>query len=134
MASENVELVRSIYADWERGDYRSAEWAHPDIEFAFADGAPRGSWKGLSEMAKAWLDYISAFQELRFVADECRELDDGRVLVLGRQYGRGKMSGLELEEIQAKGASVFEIRDGKVTRLVVYEDCDRALADLGLEE
>jgi ketosteroid isomerase-like protein len=32
----------------------------------------------------------------------------------------------------AKGASVYHIRDGKVTRIVIYFDRDRTFADLGL--
>jgi ketosteroid isomerase-like protein len=134
MASDNLDFVRAIYAEFERGDWSSTEWADPEIEFVFADGAPRGSWKGLAGMAKRWRDYISAFERYRIEADEYRELDGERILVLNRQYGRGKMSGLELEEIQAKGAAVFHIRGGKVTKLVLYENYERAFADLGLKE
>ena len=36
MSRENVELVQRISAAHERGDYGSAEWAHPDIEYVRA--------------------------------------------------------------------------------------------------
>ena len=40
--------MRSIYADWERGDFGSAEWADPQIEFATIGGVEAGSRTGLS--------------------------------------------------------------------------------------
>jgi ketosteroid isomerase-like protein len=138
MSQENVELVRSIYVAWERGDFTSAEWAHPDIEFVAADSFDAGSGIGVSHMARAWRDWLSAWEEYRVEVDEYRELDDERILVLMLHCGRGKTSGLDVGHIgegaKRAGANVLHIRDGKVTRLTLYWDRERALADLGLTE
>jgi ketosteroid isomerase-like protein len=130
--SANLELVRSIYTTWERGDYSSADWAHPEIEFVFADGPTPGSWTGLAGMVEAIRDFLSAWEEFRQKAEEYRELDNERVLVLVRWSGRGKTSGVELEKMGSKGIALFHLLGGKVTRFVTYFDRERALADLGL--
>ena len=129
MVPESQSIVRSIIAAWERGDFSSAEWADPEIEFASADGPDPGSWTGVAGMAKANRDFLSVWHEWRLEAEEFRELDDEGVLVLTRRGGRGKMSGLEVSE---PAANLFHLRDGKATKLVFYWDRDLALADLGL--
>jgi ketosteroid isomerase-like protein len=129
--SENLDLVRSIVADWERGEFFSrADWADPDIEYVVADGPEPGTWRGVGEMAAAFRDLLGAWEDFRVRADEYREVDDEQVLVLQHNSGRGKSSGLPM---WAEAAIIFDLRDGKVTRCVGYMDRDRALADLGLE-
>jgi ketosteroid isomerase-like protein len=132
VASTNLDFVRSLREAWERGDYSSSKWAHPEIEFVVADGPAPGKWTGLTGMAESSRDFMSAWEGFRATADEYLELDDERVLVLTRYSGRGKTSGLELGQIRAGGATLFHVRDHKVTRLVHYWDREHALADLGL--
>src|SRR3954471_12047122 len=135
MSQENVEIVRAVVAAWERGDYSSDEWAHPEIEFVIMDGPAPGSWTGLAGMAEGWRGFLSAWEEFRGQAvHEYRELDGEHVLMLHGWSGRGKTSGLELGQMRARAATLFHVRGGKVTRLVIYFDRKRALADLDLSE
>jgi hypothetical protein len=133
--SENLDLVRSICEDWERGDWSIATWAHPDIEYAMVDEPGSETHRGLAAMAGAWRAFLSAWADYRIEPEEYRTLDEEQVLVLIRAYGRGKASGVELSERTRGrgGAILFHIRDGMVVRLDAYFDRDRALADLGLE-
>jgi hypothetical protein len=136
MASANVELVRSIFVAWERSDFGSVEWAHREIALVMAEGLDSGSWTGVSAWMEWRDDFLSAWEGFRLMADEYRELDDERVLVLATGRGRGRASGLELRgrdrRSGAVGAVLFHVRDGKVTRQVIYLERDRAFADLGL--
>jgi ketosteroid isomerase-like protein len=130
MPSANVDLVRSIYADWERGDFSRADWADPQIEFEFADGPEPGRWTGLKEMAGRYGDWLRGWRDFRAVPEKYFVVDDKQILVLVHNSGRGRASGLEIE--QRSVANLFEIRGGKVTRFVLYWDRDGAFADLGL--
>src|SRR6476619_322027 len=128
--SENLDLVRSIVADFERGDFSWPESADPEMEFVVAAGPEPASRTGLDARPGAG-GVLNSWHSLRFEANEYRELGDGRVLVFYRIRGRGKGSGVEVDQSRA---SLFDLDKGKVTRVVFYWDPDRALADLGLKE
>lgn len=130
MDSTNLDLVRSIYAAWERGDFSSADWADAEIEFAFADGPEPGRWAGREQMSKRYGGWLRGWKDFRAAPEEYFVIDDHRILVFVINTGYGRTSGAEFE--QRSVANYFEIRGGKVTKLVLYWDRDRALADSGL--
>jgi SnoaL-like domain len=134
--SANLDLVRTIYADWKRGDWTSVTWAHPEIEYVMVDEPGSQTHRGLAAMAAAWRSFLSAWEDYRIEPVEFRQLDGGRVLVLVTAHGRGKASRVELTEGSRGrgGANLFYIRAGKVVRLDAYFVAEHALADLGLTE
>jgi ketosteroid isomerase-like protein len=131
MPSANLDIVRSVYAGWERGDFSSAVWADPEIEYLVVDGPEPSRWGGLAGMAEGWRDWLRAWEDFRAEPERYIELDEERVLVLVHNSGRGRTSGLELE--QRSVANLFELRDGKVARLVIYLEREHAFAELGLD-
>jgi len=129
----NLDLVRSIYADWERGDYSATGWADPEMEYAIADGPEPVSGRGVAGIAAAWREVLSAWHDYRAVAEEYRQLDEERVLGLTTFTARGRASNIEVGQVLSRGASLMQIEDDKVTRLVLYFNRENALAELGLE-
>jgi len=129
--SANLELVKSIFAAWAQGDFTSADWADPEIDFEFADGPIPGKAKGLDGMVELWRSMLDAWVELRAVPEEFHELDDQRVLVFLRNEGHGRSSGIDIQEISVKSANVFELRGGKVTKLALYWERQHALDEVG---
>ena len=133
--SENLDLVRSLCADWERGQFFTrSDWVHPEIEWVMTGGPAPGIRTGLAGIVEGMRDFLSAWDWYRIEVDDYRELDDGRVLVFFRCRALGKTSGIEVGEVRTESAYSFDFRDGKVDKLFVYWERERALADLGLEE
>jgi len=129
--SENLDLVRSIYTDWERGDFTRTDWADAELEMTRPDALTAGSLKGLTSTSESWREWLESWESYRAHAEHYRVLDYERVLVLRQMSGRGRRSGVYVE---TETVNVFHVRDGKVVKLVMYSDRQRAFADLGLQE
>ena len=90
-----------------------------------------GSWTGVAAMAEAWREALSAWEEFRAEADEyrcARRRARARAQALQRARQDERTGGRGHTD---EGANLFHIRDGKVTRLVLYWDRESALADAG---
>src|SRR6185312_1151397 len=109
--SENLNLVRSMFDSWAAGELDPTEWAHPDIEFDEPDGPDARSVKGIEALRVRIRDFRDNMSEWRIEAETCRELEDGRVLVLSRVTGRGGASGMRIGQGRA---TLLEFEDGTI--------------------
>jgi limonene-1,2-epoxide hydrolase len=130
MSQENVELVRSLQDDWNRGDTTAdPDRVHPDLEFLPRRAATEGAYRGLAGLERFIADTLEVFEkfELHY---EYADLGE-RVLAWGHIHVRARGSGIETD-IEIGG--VFEFRDGKVVRWEDFGSKDKALEALGLSE
>src|SRR6476469_1061080 len=97
--SANLDLVRSMYADWERGDWSASGWADPEMVLVIVDQPEAREANGIAAVAAAWRDFLGAWEGYRVEAREYRQLRDGRVLVLFQAFGASRAAGLDLKDV-----------------------------------
>jgi ketosteroid isomerase-like protein len=131
MSQENVEIVRRGYEAFARGDLKTAmEMFHSDVEWHDPDRPGGGTYRGHEGVLRNLEEWLEGWEEFRLEPEEFLEAGD-QVVVLVRQSGRGKGSGVEIE---APLAQAFRLRKGKVVWARTYSSRDEALKVAGLSE
>jgi limonene-1,2-epoxide hydrolase len=130
MSQENVELLRSLQDDWNRGETTvDTEKYHTDLEFLPRRAATEGAYRGIAGLERFIADTFEVFEkfELHF---ELADLGE-RVLAWGHIHVRAKGSGIETD-IESGG--LYEFRDGKIVRWEDFGSKNKALEAAGLSE
>ena len=140
MADRNVEIVRALQPSEIDlvSAVRGPENPFPQLppasfaedfasEWIGPSGLKLGPFRGVEGIAAGWRDWLEAFETYEVRAEEFIGLGD-QVLVFVRVRARTVRDGVEMEHAPA---AVWTLRDGLVTRIVLYLDRDEALAAVG---
>ena len=133
MAPGNADLIRPIYEEFSRGNFRlSFDVYHPHMEWGWSDEFPglAGVYDDRRDPNPRLHSWLSAWEDWRVEVDDYLEIGD-HVVVLASYRGRGKGSGVEIRQ---HGAHVFRLRDGKVVRLEIFADREKAIASVRAAE
>ena len=99
---------------------------HPDVEMHVARSQTQldfeGVYRGRDGAARALETWLDAWADYRVETRELVDLGD-RVVVLSQQFGRGKVSGLEVE---TPHATVITFEQGWAVRVQLYWDWEEA--------
>jgi ketosteroid isomerase-like protein len=131
--SQNVKLVRAIYAAINRGDIDAAlDAGVPDAEHDWSRsiGPYRGIYRSRDELERFWREFGDAVDDLTFEVEETIEAGPHVIaMVCARIRGRG--SGVEAV---ARGPHVWTLSEGKVVQFVLFQEKSEALEAVGLGE
>jgi ketosteroid isomerase-like protein len=133
MSQENVELVRKLFEVYnERSFAENAELVDPEIVWDLSrlelpEGTPYTGRLELSGFVETWED---GFESEHVEAEEILDAGD-RVVVLVRHRGRGRLSGIDVDQTYAM---VWTLRDRRAVRMDMYPSHSEALEAVGLSE
>jgi ketosteroid isomerase-like protein len=137
MSQENVDVVVKQFQDTNARDFASVMVAYAEdvtLELHGEVGPLVSTAAGKAAVGEWFGDWFRQFgRDYRFDIEESRGVGD-RVFILASHHGRGRGSGVPVEE---RWAYVYTVREGKVSRLELWNDRDareRALAAIGLPE
>jgi ketosteroid isomerase-like protein len=134
MSREDVEIVRRILDAMNRRDVEAViESATEDVvmDWSNSRGLLSGVRQGRDQVKAAFEEFLEPWESLRWEPEELIELGDDRVLTVSTLEMRGRESGVK---VNATGASIWTIRNGKAAGITLYQSKTEALEATRLRE
>jgi ketosteroid isomerase-like protein len=132
MSRENVDKAREFIEAYNRRDFDAAvEFFDSEIEWVLPERQSSDSCRGPEEVKRFWEGIDETFEELRLVPQEFVDAGD-QVATRLRHHGRGKGSGVEVEEELYHQVVTF--RAGTMVRIEYFGEWSEALEAVGLRE
>ena len=132
MSQENVETVRRAYEGVNARLESPRELYDPGYEMDATDVSPDfGVVRGFEPARDALRGYWEMFEDFQVELEEVIHADQEHVITAVRDGGRMKGSDAE---VWNRYFHVTSFRDGKIARLSIHTDRNRALEAAGLRE
>ena len=125
MAAEHVEVVKRIYDAWGREE-SARDFLSEDVEYVNPSYAVE---PGVRHGRAAFRAVRDTYEDYALQVEQFVDAGDGRVVVLARYSGTGKVSGVRLEGEQG---FVWTVRGGQAVRFEWFQTRREALEAAGL--
>jgi ketosteroid isomerase-like protein len=128
--SEHDALIRAFAEGFSERDLsRARALMHDDVVFdwtrSMADN--RGVYRGYETIQRLFESFIEACERVNWQVVEVEAVGPDRLMVGTRLDARGRDSGIDVSGI---GAQVWDLRDGKIARVTLFQNREDALAAL----
>jgi len=132
MSQENVRLVeRAIAAINARDIEGYLACCTEDVKLETPMAAVGGVYEGIDGIRRFFMDIEEAGPDFRIEIDGVEEVDSKRVIAFLRTSGTGRASGIRMAP---PATNVYDLIDGKISRIRIFFDRQEALKAAGLEE
>jgi ketosteroid isomerase-like protein len=132
MSRQNVELVRRMQEAFLSSEPdRALAFFAPEVEWDVRERPGGQVWHGPSGVRRAMTEWSGAWEEWELVTERYLEAGEDKVLILWREHGRGKGSGVPVDQ---RGGILVTVGGGRILRGCLYLDQQAALKAAGLAE
>lgn len=129
MSQANADAIRSIYDEWEKGNFRAgAEAYDPYAVLVQGEGFPeKGAYLGRAEIRDYMRRFLEAWERVTIQAEEIEAVGDSVVAAV-LQLAEGKGSGAPAE---FRYFQVWSFRGDAIIRLETFREREAAFAAAG---